>query len=85
MINKIESDLLDFYDEEITKYISEKYGYSKLDSLRKFLNSKTYKMLINPELEMLEFSPLAILDMWENEKITGKPQNSGYLRSESYE
>ena len=63
LINKIESDLLDFYDEEITKYISEKYGYSKLDSLRKFLNSKNYKMLINPELEMLEFSPLAILDM----------------------
>ena len=42
-------------------------------------------MLINSELEMWEFSPLAILDMWENEKITGKPQNSGYLRSESYE
>lgn len=32
-------------------------------------------------VKMYEFSPLAIFDMWENEKITGTPQTSVYLRS----
>ena len=42
--------ILQFYDKELTILISNKYGYSIMDAYRKFLFSKTYKMLCNPEL-----------------------------------
>ena len=54
-----------------------------MESMRKFLYSETYEILSDFELEMWEFSPLVILDMWENEKITGGPRNSVYIRGES--
>ena len=61
--------ILQFYDNEVSLLISNKYGYSIMDSFRKFLFSKTYQMLCNPEL-----------DMWEAELVTGEPRNSLYLR-----
>lgn len=73
---------LDYYDREIIKMIVEKYDISFMDALRRFLSSKTYKMLKNPKLEMWDFGIPAIFDMWENENITGKPQSSVYLRGE---
>ncbi|MBR4004920.1 MAG: hypothetical protein IKI90_03640 [Treponema sp.] len=72
--------ILDYYDKAVSLEISCKYGYSLMESLRKFLFSKTYKMLSNPKLEMWEFSPHGIFDMWEAEQITGNPRNSLYLR-----
>ena len=51
------------YDSEVIKLISEKYGFSEMESMRKFLYSETYEMLSDFELEMWEFSPLVILDM----------------------
>ena len=41
---------------------------------------QTYKMLANPELEMWDFSPFGIFDMWEAEQVTGNPRNSLYIR-----
>ncbi len=72
--------ILDYYDKMVSTQISNKYGYSIMDSLRRFLFSKTYKMLSNPELEMWEFSPDGIFDIWEAEQITGDPRNSLYIR-----
>lgn len=72
---------LDYYDKEIIKMIVEKYNYSYMNAFRKFLNSKTYRMLKNIELEMWDFGCPAIFDMWECEQITGNPQNSSYLRT----
>ncbi len=72
--------ILQFYDKELALLISNKYGYPIMDSYRKFLFSKTYQMLCNPELEMWEFSPAGIFDMWEAELVTGEPRNSLYLR-----
>lgn len=72
--------ILDYYDKMVSTQISNKYGYSIMDSLRRFLFSKTYKMLSNPELEMWEFSPNGIFDIWEAEQITGDPRNSLYIR-----
>lgn len=80
----IRSEILDHYDIELTKLISQKYGYDQLSALRKFLNSQTYKMLSNFKLEMWDFSPLAIFDMWEVEQISGNPRNSLYLRGDEY-
>lgn len=73
-------EILDFYDEEVIKLIVEKYAFEPMVALRRFLTSETYKMLSNAELEMWEFAPAAIFDMWENEQITGDPRNSLYLR-----
>lgn len=73
---------LDYYDKEIVKMIVAKYKMSYMDAFRKFVSSKTYKMLENPKLEMWEFGIPAIFDMWECEIKTGKPQTSVYLMGE---
>lgn len=71
---------LDYYDKEIIKMIVSKYGYSYIEAFRKFLNSKTYKMISNIKLEMWEFGCPAIFEMWECEQITGNPRKSTYFR-----
>ncbi len=72
--------VLPFYDEKVSQMISEKYGIEQLVALRKFLSSETYKMLADEKLEMWDFSPFGIFDMWEVEQITGDPRNSLYIR-----
>lgn len=72
--------ILSYYNGEVAQMISEKYGLSPMDSLRRFLNSAAYRMLSNPELEMWEFSPTGIFDMREAEQVTGDPRNSLYIR-----
>lgn len=72
---------LDYYDKEIVKMIVEKYNYSYIQALKLFLNSETYRMLKNKELEMWDFGFPAIFDMWECEQITNSPLNSSYLRT----
>lgn len=79
MINEMPY-ILSFYDEKVSQMIVEKYGIEPLAALRRFLLSKTYKMLADTELEMWDFSPFGIFDMWEAEQITGDPRNSLYLR-----
>lgn len=81
-MNDLQPEVLDYYDTEICNLISEKYGYSQMDALRKFLNSQSCAMLQNPELKMWEFSPVAIFDMWEAEVVTGNPRNSVYFRTD---
>lgn len=72
---------LSFYENEIIGKIQDKYNLTELQALKKFLNSQTYKMLADISLEMWDFPPAAIFNMWEAEIVTGKPQNSIYLRS----
>ena len=72
--------ILAYYDKEVIRMICNKYGYAQKDALRKFLFSETYRMLRNPKLEMWDFSPAGIFDMWESEQITGNPRNSLYIR-----
>ncbi len=78
----IKSIILKCYDVEICTFISVKYGLSFMDAFRDFVNSETYKMLIDDKLQMFEFSHLAIFDMWECEKVTGSPLNSVYIRAD---
>lgn len=73
-----------YYDVEVVKLISGKYGEKPLSALNKFINSETYRMLTDDKLEMWEFSPMAIFDMWEVEQMTGNPRNSLYLRRDEY-
>lgn len=80
-MNKISSKYLIYYDKEVIKSIIEKYDMTFMEALKKFLNSKTYKMMEDPEMCMYQFGTPAIFEMWECEVVTGSPLNSGYLRS----
>lgn len=72
--------ILDYYDREVSQMISQKYGYSAMDAYKKFMFSKTYEMLCNPELQMWDFSCFGIFDTWEAEQKTGDPRDSIYIR-----
>ncbi len=60
--------------------IIEKYGFDEMEAIRAFLESKTYKMLIDKDLEIYAMSPLIVFDMLEAEKICGDPRQSQYIR-----
>jgi hypothetical protein len=79
-MTRTSAEFLDYYDKEVVNLLSEKYGFSAIASLRAFFDSETYAMLSNADLEMWDFAPAAIFDMWETEQITGNPRNSQYLR-----
>ena len=72
--------ILSFYNSELVKKISTKFNIDQMDALRRFLFSKTYQMLADERLEMWEYSPIGIFDMWETEQVTGDPRNSLYIR-----
>ncbi len=76
--------ILNYYNKEIVNKIRIKYGVDSMDALRMFLSSQTYQMLADEKLEMWDFSPIGIFDMWESEQITGNPRNSLYLRRDEY-
>lgn len=76
--------ILSHYNSEIVRRICSKYGIEPMEALRRFLFSETYHMLADEKLEMWDFSPLGIFDMWENEQITGDPGTSLYLRRDEY-
>ncbi len=72
--------ILAYYNREIVKKICNKYGFEPMEALRLLVGSETYQMLADMNMEMWEFSPIGIFDMWESEQVTGTPQNSLYLR-----
>ena len=76
----VDPEVLDFHDEEVVTCMVAKYGYDETSALAVFLNAQTYRMLANPAMEMWQFGPMGIFDMWESEKVTGTPQRSAYLR-----
>lgn len=83
-MNELKPYILSYYNGEVVQRISSKYGISQMDALRRFIMSDTYAMLIDDSLEMWDFSPAGIFDMWEAEQITGNPRNSLYLRRDEY-
>lgn len=79
-MNSVSEEMLDYYDEEVVRRIVEKYGYGEREALELFLSSKTYQMMVNPDMAMWQFGPGGIFNIWESERITGSPQRSAYLR-----
>ncbi len=79
MTTGIQADVNSYYDTDVVLRIYEKYGIAPMDALRSYLHSETYRMFNDPELAMLEFSPMGIFDMWECEQVTGSPRNSLYI------
>lgn len=81
-MNRIPARTLDFFDRHVITNIVEKYGFNPLQATKDFIQSETYTMLQDPELELYKVSPNILFDMWEAEKITGNPRNSLYLRAD---
>ena len=79
-MSKVLPFILDYYDREVSQMICLKYGLSIMETYKKFMFSKTYEMLSNPELQMWDFSCFGIFDMWEAEQRTGDPRDSIYIR-----
>ena len=82
MKERTKPSIMQNYDAELAELISKSRGVSLMEGLRIFLKSETHKMLLDNELRMWYFSPLAVFDMWENEEATGDPGNSLYLRGD---
>lgn len=86
MLDKRLQEHMRYYiNAEVSNLIADSRNISPVDGLRLFLNSEVYLMLCDDDLDMWEFSPLALYDMWENEITTGNPRNSLYLRGDEIE
>ncbi len=81
-MNRTSPSILQNFDSALASLIAESRGITLMEELRLFLSSETHAMLVDDDLKMWYFSPLAIFDMWENEVITGDPRNSLYLRGD---
>lgn len=81
-MNRVTSRKLQFFDKFVTDLIIQKYGFNEMQAIREFIQSETYQMLNDPELALYQVSPHIIFDLWENEKITGEPRNSLYIRGD---
>jgi hypothetical protein len=79
----IDARTLDFYDRHVSQLIIDKYGIDERKAIRTFIESETYEMLLDSELEVYKMSPHIVFDMWESEQVTGNPRNSQYIRSDT--
>lgn len=82
---RLQEHMRHYINAEVSMLIADNRNISPMDGLRIFLGSETYAMLCDDDLDMWEFSPPAIYDMWENEVRTGDPRNSLYLRGDEIE
>ena len=46
-----------------------------MEALRRYLDSESHRMFVDPELEMLDIPPIGVFDMWEVEQVTDDPRN----------
>ena len=79
---KTSPESLYYYDHAVTDLIMEKYGLSRMDALRRFVESETHALLEDPENGLTSFGAPGIFDIWECEVITNDPRNSIYIRGE---
>ena len=81
-MNRTRPSILQNVDAMVAREIARSRDISDMDALRLFAASETHHMLVDDDLKLWYFSPLAIFDMWENEVATGDPRNSLYLRGD---
>ncbi len=69
-------------ESEVASLIADKKQIPIMEGLRLFLKSETHRMLLDDDMKLWYFAPLAIFDMWECEEKTGNPRNSLYLKGD---
>jgi len=62
-MTKVDVRTIDFFDRHVSRLIIVKYGFNEMDAIRAFIESKTYQMFIDPELEIYQMSPSIVFDM----------------------
>ena len=82
MMKRTTPSILQTFDTEVAHLIAKNREITELDALRLFLRSETHTMLVNDDMKLWNFSPLAVYDMWEAEEATGDPRNSLYIRGD---
>ena len=82
MNKRTSPSILQTFDAEVSGLIAKNREITELEALRLFLASETHAMLVNDDMKLWHFSPLAVFDMWESEEATGDPRNSSYLRGD---
>ena len=70
------------YDHAVSDLMMEKYGFDRMEALRRFCSSTTHKLLEDMDYDPTAFGPPGIFDMWEAEIVTGDPMNSICIRCE---
>lgn len=85
MSNRTESVVMRNIDCEVAELIAEKLNVDNMKALELFLNSEIHDLVLQEELKLWHFSPLAIFDMWEKEQETGDPMNSLYIMCDEVE
>lgn len=78
-MNRVMPEVIDYYDNEVTKMIMDKKNKSAIEALKMFVCSKTHKLLENLDSGFLSFGASGIFDIWENEVNTGDFRNSIYI------
>lgn len=81
-MNRLSPGSLYYYDHAVTDMIMEKYGYERMDALRRFVESETHALLEDCDNGLSSFGCGGIFDIWESEMVTGDPRNSVYIRGE---
>lgn len=81
-MKRLDPEITDYYNGEVVRMMTDKYGYDNMEALRRFVMSKTHEMLENEECGLTAFGAGAVFEIWEAEMITGDPRNCIYLRGE---
>lgn len=81
-MKKQSANSLYYYDHAVTDLIMNKYGYSRMEALRRFVGSETHELLEDLDTGLTSFGCSGIFDIWESEMVTGDPRNSIYIRGE---
>lgn len=82
MSERTRPSILQNFDSQVATFIAKSRDISNMEGLRLFLDSETHRLLVDDDMKLWHFSPLAVFDMWENEIATGDPRNSAYLRGD---
>lgn len=82
-MDRVSPESMQYYDQAVTDKMMMKYGWDRMQALKAFTGSRTYAMLLDRRNGMTQFGADGIMDIWENEQITGQPGTSIYLREES--
>lgn len=69
-MTNIPARTMDFFNRQVVCQIVEKYGVNEMAAVRRFIESETYQMLSDSELEIYKMSPRIVFDMWEIKKTT---------------
>lgn len=81
-MKKLSPTSLQYYDHAVTDLMMAKYGFERMEALKRFVKSQTHALLEDPDCGLFSFGCHGIFDIWECEVITGDPRNSIYIRGD---